>query len=42
MGDHPNDLSIEQILEKEHKEKARQLAEKEVFWSFINGQESFS
>lgn len=29
MGEHPDDLSIEEILEREAKDKARQLAEKE-------------
>lgn len=30
MGEHPKDLSIEQILENESKDKARRLAEKEI------------
>jgi hypothetical protein len=30
MGEHPKDLSIEQILENESKDKARRLAEKEA------------
>lgn len=30
MGEHPDDLTIEQILDNESKEKARQLAEKEI------------
>lgn len=30
MGEHPSDPSIEEILEKETKQKAREMAEKEV------------
>jgi SH2 domain-containing protein 4A len=30
MGEHPNDLSIEEILEQEAREKARRQAEKEA------------
>jgi hypothetical protein len=30
MGEHPNDISIEQIIDMESKEKARRIAEKEV------------
>lgn len=31
MGDHPNDLSIETIIEEETKANAKKLAEKEVY-----------
>ncbi|KAL3107172.1 hypothetical protein niasHT_011891 [Heterodera trifolii] len=30
MGEHPNDMSIEQILDKESEEKARRIAEKQI------------
>jgi len=30
MGEHPDDKSIEQILEEEAREKARKLAQKEA------------
>jgi len=36
MGEHPSDLSIEQILENEAKERAKNLAEKEVLLLFIS------
>ena len=37
MGEHPDDKSIEQILDQESKEKARRLAENEVFFSSKSG-----
>ncbi|KAI1727207.1 SH2 domain-containing protein 4A [Ditylenchus destructor] len=36
MGEHPSDPSIEEILEKETKQKAREMAEKEVLFESLN------
>lgn len=35
MGEHPNDLTIEEILENEAKERARSLAEEEVVFIIV-------